>query len=167
GGRRGTAVQIQRFYLDACRRLLERPGRADPEAVAILRRWQETLDALERDPTRLVGRLDWVTKRHLLDAAGAGAPVEVRRKIDLRYHELSREGYYYRLEAAGVAPTVVEPEEVFGVEGGPPAGTPAGAPGRVGREHAGSQPLRAGWNAVVINPGPRQRVVRLPWHGEP
>ena len=41
---------------------------------------------------------------------------------DLRYHELSRHGYYVRLEAAGVAPTIVEPEEVLNATTVPPRG---------------------------------------------
>src|SRR5262249_61061252 len=84
----------------------------DARAAEVLRLWEETLNALGRDPSRLVGRLDWVTKRYLLDAAGPGASSDERRKLDLRYHELSPEGYYLRLEAAGVAPVVAAPEGV-------------------------------------------------------
>ncbi len=165
-GRRWTAVQIQRFYHDACRRFVRRSGAARPEAEAVLRLWEQTLDALQRDPRQLVGRLDWVTKRYLLDAQGPDAPVEVRRKIDLRYHELSREGYYFRLEAAGVAPTLVEPEEVLAAIGAPPEGTPAAARGRLIREHAAApQQLAASWHAVVITEGTKARVVRLPERG--
>ncbi len=165
-GQRRTALQIQRFYLDACRRFVARSGRAHPEAEDVLRLWEETLDALEHDPQQLIGKVDWVTKRHLLDTAGAGASVAARRKLDLRYHELSRDGYYVQLEAAGVAPTLVEPEAVLAAIETPPDGTPADARGRLIRAFVGRpQEVRAGWNAVVIQSGTRSRVVRLPHQG--
>src|SRR5581483_1645170 len=73
GGRRWTALQIQRFYLDACRRYVAGVTEPSPEADEVLRLWAEALDALEHDPARLVGKLDWVTKRYLLDALGPEA----------------------------------------------------------------------------------------------
>jgi proteasome accessory factor A len=124
-GERRTALQLQRHYLDACRRYVEARGEAREEAREILKRWEETLDALETNPSRLVGKVDWVTKKYLLDGLGPDAPIEARRKLDLRYHELAPDGYYLRLEAAGVAPTLVEPEDVRNSMRVPPEGTPA------------------------------------------
>ena len=150
-GRRVRALDIQRSYLDACRRFVDRHAAGDEQAAEVLHMWQETLDALEHDPSRLVGRLDWVTKRHLLDAAGPGASADERRKLDLRYHELSPEGYYLRLEAAGVAPVVAEPEDVVAAIDLAPEGSPAAARGRLIRqavEFGGT--VRVGWSSVIV-----------------
>ena len=161
-GQRWTALQIQRAYLQACRRFVEGSGAPPPEARALLGLWQETLDALERNPNELVGKLDWVTKRHLFEQAGGQAPLAARRKIDVRYHELSRDGYYLQLEAAGLAPLIVEPEEVLQAAVTPPAGTRAAVRGGVIRAHAASgQPVRACWSAAVIGSGRKSRVVRF------
>ena len=124
-GERQTALQLQRYYLEACQRYVEHCGEAGEEAREILKRWEETLDALETNPSRLVGKVDWVTKKYLLDGLGPDAPIEARRKLDLRYHELAPDGYYLRLEAAGVAPTLVEPEDVRKSIRVPPEATPA------------------------------------------
>ncbi len=166
GGRRWTALQIQRYYLEGCRRLVRRSAEPNEEAETILRLWEEALDALEQDPLRMVGKLDWVTKRYLLDQAGADAPG--RRKIDLRSHELSREGYYVQLEAAGVAPTLVEPEDVLAAAEVGPRGTPAAARGRLIRTltEAQTQEVRASWSCVVIAAGARWRVIHLPYRGD-
>jgi hypothetical protein len=187
GGRHWTGLQIQRHYLDACRGFVERATRSSPplqggvggvlgtppltppsqggelhEAEMILRLWTEALDALEQDPQRMVGKLDWVTKRHLLATAGKDAGVEAWRKIDLKYHELSKEGYYNHLEAAGVAPTLVEPEEVIDAIGKPPKGTPAALRGQLIRAHAWEeQQVRAGWESVLLKDGLQQRVISL------
>jgi proteasome accessory factor A len=160
-GRPWTALQLQRYYLEGCRRYVARVAPDHAEAAEVLRLWGEALDALEEDPRRMVGKLDWVTKRYLLETAGAGAPVAALRKIDVRYHELTREGYYLRLEAAGAAPTLAEPEDVLEAVGKPPENTPAALRGRLIREHAKSPELvTAGWSCVVLRTG-RRRVVRL------
>jgi proteasome accessory factor A len=161
-GRRVGALEIQRFYLDACRRFVGRHAAGDALAAEVLRLWHETLDALGRDPSRLVGRLDWVTKRHLLDAAGPSASADERRKLDMRYHELSPEGYYLRLEAAGVAPVVAEPEEIVAAIDHPPEGSPAAARGRLIRQSAESgNAVRVGWSSAVVTDARGTRVVRL------
>jgi len=158
-GRRVRALDIQRSYIDACRRFVDRHAAGDARVAEVLRLWQETLDALGRDPSRLVGRLDWVTKRHLLDAAGPGASADQRRKLDLRYHELSPEGYYLRLEAAGVAPVVAEPEDVVAAIDCPPEGSPAAARGRLIRQLRGA--VRVGWSSAVVTDARGTRIVRL------
>src|SRR5207249_2326986 len=84
------------------------------------RRWGDVLDRLETEPESLIGRVDWITKRMLLDTCAAGAPWAVRKKIDLRYHELSPEGYFQRLCAAGVAHRVLPEAEIEAARRGPP-----------------------------------------------
>jgi proteasome accessory factor A len=161
-GNRATALEIQRFYLNACRHSLKRRGVSDPAAQDVITSWEDTLDALEANPAALVGKLDWVTKKYLLDRLGPNAPVEEMRKLDLRYHELSRDGYYLRLEAAGVAPTLVQPEDVLKATMNPPEGTPATTRGRVIREFATPGRLvRASWTSVIVSEKRSNRVFRL------
>jgi proteasome accessory factor A len=161
GGRRWTALAIQRYYLEGCRRFVEQSTEESAEARLVLRLWEKTLEALEKDPRRLVGKLDWVTKRYLLQAVGQGMGTAAKRKLDLRYHELSPGGYYLQMEAAGIAPTVVEPEEVLEATIAPPTGTPAEMRGRLIREFAYSHPMRAGWSTVAIGAGLRARTIHL------
>ncbi len=78
-----TALEIQHYYLNACRAFLQRQQQqADevpPEAWEIVRLWSETLTQLQyvqatgEVPEQLVGAVDWVTKQRLLDEAGAGS----------------------------------------------------------------------------------------------
>ena len=82
-GRVMTAVDLQEIYLEAARTCYElRAGdlaeSAQIEAKDVFTRWQETLDALRRDPTELADQLDWVAKLQLMesyrdrDASGLG-----------------------------------------------------------------------------------------------
>ena len=101
----------------------------------------------------------------MLETAGAGLDLDARRKIDLRYHELSRAGYYTQLEGAGGAPTLVEPEEILAATTAAPEGTPAAMRGRMIREFAATpEHISAGWCSVVVTK-PKVRVVRLTERG--
>lgn len=161
-GQRATALQLQRFYLEACRRFLDRCEDAPEEARAVLELWEETLDALADDPASLVGSLDWITKRWVLDKAGSDAPWEVRKKIDLKYHELSPRGYFERLKQAEAVKCVLGEDEIEHARRNPPVGTPATVRGRYIREFAGgSEPISANWQAVFIGAGRGAKVIRL------
>ncbi len=162
GGKQATALQLQRFYLEACRRFLDRCPSAPEEARAVLELWEETLDALADDPQSLVGTLDWITKRWVLDKAGSDAPWQVRKKIDLKYHELSAQGYFERLRQAEAIKSVLSDDDIEHARRNPPSGTPATVRGRYIREFAGgSEPVSANWQAVYIGSGRGTKVIRL------
>jgi Pup amidohydrolase len=134
---------------------------SEDDPLAVSRRDEETMD-LDDPLAMLVGRLDWVTKRFLLAEAGRGAPWEARKKIDLRYHELSASGYFAQLAEAGQAVRIVTEEELERAVRNPPSGTPASARGRYIREFAeGSLPLRVNWNSIIIGRGLKAKIVDL------
>jgi len=162
GGRSATALEIQRFYLEACRRFLDRRTTAPPEARDVLRRWELVLDALGDDPQSLVGSLDWVTKRFVLDKSARGASWEARKKIDIRYHELSAQGYFQRLRATGIVSELLDQSEIDHARRNPPMGTPAAVRGRYIREFSDDEDsITANWQAVFINHGREMKTVRL------
>ena len=88
------------------------PGRGH-EVVAT---WEEVLDALEQlqlsgdIPSSLIGTVDWVTKKQLIDEAGHDTSWEARKKVDICYHELSPLGYFQMLQAAGLAASLPAPK---------------------------------------------------------
>lgn len=162
GGGSCTALELQRFYLEACRQFLDRRPDAPAEARDVLHRWEAALDGLDDDPQKLVGTLDWPTKQFVLDKAGRGASWEARKKIDLRYHELSPEGYFQRLKATGLVVDLLDRSEIDHARRNPPAGTPAAVRGRYIREFAGDEDeITANWHAVYLGRGSGAKVVRL------
>ena len=162
GGGWATALEIQRFYLEACRRFLDRR----PERSAGSPRRAAPLGAgagcLADDPQSLVGTLDWVTKQFVLDKAGRGASWEVRKKIDIRYHELSPQGYFQRLRTTGIVVDLLDRDEIEHARRNPPAGTPAAVRGRYIREFAADdEEIAANWHAVYLGHGRDCSVVWL------
>ena len=161
-----SAIELQRLYLERAQAYVASSPAISLEARQIVRLWEETLDALERDPASLFGRLDWVTKRSLLASLRADGGDETDRdalrKIDLKYHELGV-GYFAQLEREGLAPTLVEPEEVQRALTTPPQDSPARRRSQLVSALA-AEGVRAlvSWDQVEIRKaGEPRQVIRL------
>ncbi|MBK8277015.1 MAG: proteasome accessory factor PafA2 family protein [Nitrospira sp.] len=63
-GRKVSALELQTHYCEIARREL---AGSDEESDWLLSEWAETLHALSEDRSRLVGKLDWVTKLWLIE----------------------------------------------------------------------------------------------------
>ena len=93
----------------------------------------------------------------------AGPSWEACKKIDIRYHELSPQGYFQRLRTTGIVSDLVTPAEIDHARRNPPSGTPAAVRGRYIREFGlGDDHVTANWRAVFLTPkdSPR-RTIRL------
>ncbi|MDP6468863.1 MAG: proteasome accessory factor PafA2 family protein [Pirellulaceae bacterium] len=168
-GSKTTALGLQRFYFEVCRAFLAKQVDDVPEeAEEIIQLWEQALSSLEEmsrsaaTSLSMFGSLDWVTKKYLIDKAGQGATWEEKKKIDIRYHELSPEGYHQLLVPAGMASVLVTNEEIDRARRSAPANSPATTRGHYIREFAdGDEPVRANWQHVVIGRGWGAKVVRL------
>jgi proteasome accessory factor A len=152
-GKNRTAIEIQKRYYEACAKFVNESKDTSDEAKDILNRWGEVLSLLETNPSALVGRLDWVTKRYLLETTTEESDdLAVKKKIDLRYHELSADGYYRQLETTGITRAVLTPEEIEAATQTPPKDTPATIRSRYLKTFAPSQRiLGVNWNTITIS----------------
>jgi proteasome accessory factor PafA2 len=109
-----SGMDIQTAYYQAASRTLA--GR-DEETDWILREWGDTLACLETDRSRLVGRVDWVTKLWLLETFMAEERVAWEdpwlASLDLEYHNVDPErGLFLGLEAEGRTRRLVGETEI-------------------------------------------------------
>jgi proteasome accessory factor A len=166
GGSSATALELQRFFREACRRFLERRPDAPAEARDVLRRWGDVLDRLEQEPHSLVGEIDWITKQFLLEQAGRDCNWAVRKKIDLRYHELTDAGYFMKLKNAEHTTILIDEEAVERAMRAPPSDTPATTRGHYIREFGGGdEVVAANWKHVYLGEGSRARTVQIADYG--
>jgi proteasome accessory factor A len=155
-GNEHKAKDVSRSYLRGVKRWLEQQSDVPREAWEIIEQWQITLNQLVLSPSHrseesaselpmmLVGRLDWLSKLWLLQQLSSkesGGDLQlqraVRKKIDLRYHELSSQGYHRQLEATlGNAP-MVNARELDRAKRSPPSGSSAWRRGSLIREMQG------------------------------
>jgi hypothetical protein len=157
-----SALELQWMYLERARAFVAGSPTVSLEGREIVRLWAEVLEALEHEPTSLFGRLDWVTKASLMATGVDELDHDALAKIDLKYHELGV-GYFAQLERDGLAPTLVEAEEVQRALTSPPQDSPARRRSQLVSALA-AEGVRAvvSWDRVEIRKdGEPRQVIRL------
>lgn len=162
GGGTIHAVDVQRTYLAAAKVRLAGRG-ADTDWT--LKAWEETLDALERNPLSLSDRLDWVAKRSLLaqyiEANDSNWKDEALASFDLAYSNVDPdEGLYYALEQAGEMVRLTDDASIAQAMIAPPENTRAALRG-VAVERFSENIGVVGWNRIVLRSGDESWMVDL------
>jgi len=101
-GRTRSALDIQEAFLAHAQQHL---GRQDEETDWILDRWAFTLEALRTAPERLLGGVDWISKKWLLDTFREAEGLEWSdpwlQSLDLEYHNIDpAKGLFFALAPA-------------------------------------------------------------------
>ena len=152
-GRRTTALEVQRRYLELAESGLR--GK-DPEGDWVLDEWRFVLDALACDPMALMDRIDWVTKKWLLEtfmeAEGRDWDDPWIQSLDLEYHNLNpARGLYHDLRQRGLLLAVVDDEQVNRAIVKPPADTRARARSKVMRALSGHKARYViDWDSIYV-----------------
>ncbi|SEL68429.1 proteasome accessory factor A [Blastococcus sp. DSM 46786] len=164
-GRRLTAIEVQRLYLERAERFVEARGERDEQTADVLRQWAAVLDDLEADPMRLADRLDWPAKLRLLEGYRSRDGLEWNdsrlQMVDLQYSDVRPDkGLYNRLVARGAMKRLLTDEEVARAMLAPPSDTRAFFRGECLRRFP-AQIAAASWDSVVFDLG-RENLVRIP-----
>jgi len=155
-GSKATPIEIQWKLLEQAKAWADSRGL---EAVGqecgklVLERWEQTLASLENNPDSLVGQLDWVTKKHMLEGFierhGCDWSDPRLRALDLQYHDL-RPGK--SLAAKAGLEVLFTDEEVRKAVSEPPKDTRAYFRGRCLSKYA-DQIISANWDSIVFDTG--------------
>ena len=162
-GRKLTAVQMQREYLELALRY-------DASCLgtwtgAVLERWGNVPDTLEREPRDLASSIDWVAKMVMIESFMERKGVDWRssqvQMLDLQYHDIRLEkGLYYLLERQGKMERLTSEEEIKDAITQPPEDTRAYFRGRCLRKYA-DQVFGVNWDSISFGIGdePIKRVL--------
>lgn len=155
-----TALDLQRYYLERAEAWVAQ-GTTIPLAThRLVVLWRQAIEGLATDPAGWIGRIDWVTKRFLLEECGTDATHPVRKRLDIGYHELGR-GYFERLKDLLECPELVDPEEIERAMRSPPTGSPATLRGELVRRYADAAYVSIDWHQVRVGGPLRRKVLRL------
>jgi proteasome accessory factor PafA2 len=160
-GRKISAIDIQRIYLEAARQHCEQDG----EARWIIGAWEEILNDLQRDVMTCIDRLDWVAKKFLLTTFRESEGLEWTdpwlQSIDLEYHNIALDhGLYYELVRGGQMRRFISEGDIKAAIFQPPETTRAFFRGRsVARFH--EQIASIQWDEVVFKTPAGSRTVSL------
>ncbi|MBE7324450.1 proteasome accessory factor PafA2 [Nocardioides sp. Y6] len=166
-GRRMTAVQLQRTYLELAQGFVEASEEAPHvQTLDVLQRWGSVLDRLERDPMECAGELDWVAKWRLLqqyrdrdDLDWSDAKLHL---IDLQYHDIRpAKGLHHRLVQSGRMERLVAQSAVEAAVHAPPPDTRAYFRGRCLEQYP-DQVAAASWDSVIFDLPGHDALQRVP-----
>ncbi|MDQ3951945.1 MAG: proteasome accessory factor PafA2 [Actinomycetota bacterium] len=165
-GRTISALEMQWEYLRLSKKYAQ-DNETDDLSGDVLDRWEDTLEALERDPLLLRDRLDWVAKLSVLEAYrerdGLGWDHPKLQLIDLQYHDVQRgKGIYNKMAAGGKIERLVSEDEVEFAIDHPPEDTRAYFRGECLRRFS-NVIVAASWDALIFDVGdePLRKVPTL------
>lgn len=152
-----SAIELQRMYLKIIKQWLGNKEDVPSEAWDIVGMWQTTLNQMvfkpqtqSELPMTLIGRIDWLTKLWLLNQMESGTSWQVRKKIDIRYHELSEDGYHRQLTRYLNLAPIIRDSEIDRARRTPPNDSPARRRGSLIRELSGeNSELRVDWRSAT------------------
>lgn len=169
-GRRMTALELQRAYLEEAVSLVEREAVSgvgiDPQTADVLARWDAVLRDLADDPRLAADRVDWVAKLSLLEGYRrrdgldwGNARLEL---IDLQYADIRpARGLALRLESSGRLERLTTVAEVNRAREFAPADTRAYFRGECLRRY-GEAVAAASWDSVIFDIPGQDALQRVP-----
>jgi len=133
-GKTTTPLGIQYLFYAACTQFANEYEIPEDERRA-LTIWGEVLRLIDDNPMKLVGTLDWVTKKTLVDAATARHETSLAdprvRSLDYAYHELHPDWSLARsLEKRGILRSMLDEKDIESATITPPHNTRARLRGR-------------------------------------
>ncbi len=129
-----NAIEIQKWYLNQVKEYIKEKKIVEPEYQMIIKLWEEILENLENNLEKLFGRIDWVTKKILMDEALKKEKKTAKNNfgeidyknfyfllkiIDIKYHDLW-DGYYIKLENENLTNKFFSEEEIENAIKNPP-----------------------------------------------
>jgi proteasome accessory factor A len=166
-GRRMTALDLQRIYLDEAEKFIAQQfgSDADAQTSEILLAWGEILDDLARDPMSTRDRLDWVAKIDLLQGYITRDGLEWTdpklQLIDLQWSDVrSEKGLAQRLYAKGRLRRIVTDDQIEAAITQPPEDTRAWFRGRC-VDRFPADVVAASWDSVIFDTA-EQSLQRIP-----
>ena len=167
-GRRMTALQIQREYLELAEKYVQDRYGSEPDAdtAEVLRMWADVLDRLSRDPMLCAEELDWVAKLKLLERYRSRDGLDWGhhrlQMVDLQYSDVRQDkGLYNRLAGRGRVKRLVDEAEVERCITEPPEDTRAYFRGRCLAKYADAV-AAASWDSVIFDLPGYDSLQRVP-----
>jgi len=161
-GRKISAIDIQRIYLDAALKHCDQSGE---EARWVLAEWESILNDLQLDPLACTNRVDWAAKRYLLTLFREAEKLDWSdpwlQSLDMEYHNIDpAAGLFHEMSHTCAVRRFLEENEIREAIFQPPATTRAFFRGRaVAKFNASITSIQ--WDEVVFRTPQGPRAVPL------
>lgn len=158
-----SALEIQEKLLNKAKIFLNQ--RSDSQYQNILNTWQDVLTKLRNNQDDLIGKVDWITKRYLLDkfTQNRSDYSDLKaREIDFKYSELSSlNSVVSVLRSKGLIQQLCSQNQIENALANPPIDTRAWFRGKILQKF--SQFISAAsWDSVILDLDKSQPLIRIP-----
>lgn len=192
GLKRWNALDIQQWFLEQVGRWYARCGAMEHSSETlgwlsdVLEKCRQVLWALHHNPNELIGKVDWLTKKFVLEKFLTGQRLNwtqltadrqitigqrqtnllsYLRGLDLAYHRLDQDSVFAHLEKRGLITALLPPERISRAQKEPPTNTRAWKRGKIIQAEKGNI-AGISWDHVLLN-NPKNGVSYLalkdPW----
>ena len=168
GNRHYTAIDIQRCFIEAAARFLDR--HTDPVSdQRVLEIWSDAVDSLADDPAELATRVDWAIKyqflRNQMSRRGWTWSTPQVRELDIKYHQIDPgQSLFYLLQSKGLIERLVTDDQITWAQDHPPELTRARLRTACLNRYR-DQVIAVNWDTIVFVDR-EGRVLRWRW-GDP
>ena len=159
-----TTLQLQNKYLQKAIEFNNNIAKSNYFAQ-IIDMWKFTLQNLTRDPSKLIGKIDWITKKYLMEKLGINVFAksgDISKSIDFQYSEISNgQNIFSILKNKNIIASLFDQKEIDVSEINPPLNTRAFFRANMLKNY----PLfisAASWDNVILDLDPNQSLLRIP-----
>lgn len=154
-----TAINIQEWYLEQAKKYAEQADLAplgNDVALDVLEQWESTLNALQANPESLNGKVDWITKKRIVDGYIArdnlAADANKLVAIDVQYHDIREGRLFDKMRSRGEILELAKKADVVDAANNPPETTRAYFRGKVLSKFS-EFVHSANWDSVTLDIG--------------
>lgn len=155
-----TALEIQQWLLDQSRKYATTADLSifggEQAAHEILDAWESTLELLRINPAQLNGKIDWITKKRIIDGFierdGLDADHSKLMAIDVQYHDIRPGRLFDKMRQRGEITELVTQHDIAQAANNPPETTRAYFRGCVLSKFADFV-HSANWDSVTLDVG--------------
>lgn len=157
-----SAIEIQNYFLNKAIEFNQQIANSK-YFDEIIEMWKLTLDLLKRDPKKLLGKIDWITKKYLMDKLETNSKsIDLIKTIDFQYTEITKnENIFKILKKNKVVDSYFDDTEIEFCETNPPLTTRAFFRANMLKKY----PVfisAASWDNVILDLDPNQSLLRIP-----
>jgi len=159
-----SALEIRRRYLVAAQNYIAAKSN-DSMTLKVIDLWREVLDALEADISSLVGLVDWVTKKSVLDSYRVrddlGWQDSKLKAIDLQYADVREDkGLAYLVQRNSGESDLFSEDQIQQAVDNPPEDTRAFIRGK-SVNRFGTSVVGASWESLIFQISPDEPLKRI------
>ncbi|MFN8015067.1 MAG: depupylase/deamidase Dop [Acidimicrobiia bacterium] len=154
-----SALDIQEWLLTQAKKYSENANLDNlggQVALDVLETWEQTLNLLSNNPDQLFGKVDWITKKKIIDGYVDRDNLEATsaklQAIDVQYHDIRKDKLFDKMRTRGEIHDLVNKDDVSVAANNPPITTRAYFRGRVLSKFA-EYVHSANWDSVTLDIG--------------